>query len=68
MSKRIRSIKRRAFTMIELVMVIVVLGIVSMIATDIIANMYKGYMQTKIINDLEQKTDTLINQIAKRLE
>lgn len=68
MPKRIRSIKRRAFTMIELVMVIVVLGIVSMIATDIIANMYKGYIQTKIINDLEQKTDTLINQIAKRLE
>jgi len=68
MCKTVRSMKRRAFTMIELVMVIVVLGIVSMIATDIIATMYKGYIQTKIINDLEQKTETLINQVAKRLE
>ncbi len=68
MQKIARSIKRRAFTMIELVMVIVVLGIVSMIATDIISHMYKGYIQTKIINDLEQKTETLINQIAKRLQ
>ncbi len=68
MRKTVRSIKRRAFTMIEMVMVIVVLGIVSMIATDIIAHMYKGYIQTKIINDLEQKTETLINQVAKRLE
>jgi len=61
------SIKRRAFTMIELVMVIVILGIVSMIATDIIANMYKGYIQTKIVNDLESKTEMVINQVAKRL-
>lgn len=68
MRKTVRSTKRRAFTMIEMVMVIVVLGIVSMIATDIIATMYRGYIQTKIINDLEQKTDTLINQISKRLQ
>ncbi len=68
MIKTVKQIKRSAFTMIELVMVIVVLGIVSMIATDIIAHMYKGYIQTKIINDLEQKTETLINQVAKRLE
>ena len=59
---------RQAFTMIELVMVIVVLGIVSMIATDIIASMYRGYIQTKIVNDLEQKTEILINQVAKRLQ
>ena len=68
MIKTVKQVKRSAFTMIELVMVIVVLGIVSMIATDIIAHMYKGYIQTKIINDLEQKTETLINQVAKRLE
>lgn len=67
MKKHIKAIKRRAFTMIELVMVIVVLGIVSMIATDIISKMYQGYIQTKIINELEQKTEMLINQVAKRL-
>ena len=68
MRKRVQNLKRRAFTLIELVMVIVILGIVSMIATDIIANMYKGYIQTKIINDLEQKTEMVVDQIAKRLQ
>lgn len=67
MRTRLKVMKRRAFTLIELVMVIVVLGIVSMIATDIISSMYRGYIQTKIVNDLEQKTETLINQISKRL-
>jgi len=68
MQAKIKQMKRRAFTMIELVMVIVILGIVSMIATDVIAKMYKGYIQSKIINDLEQKTETVIDQIAKRLQ
>ena len=68
MRKRVQHLKRQAFTLIELVMVIVILGIVSMIATDIIANMYKGYIQTKIINDLEQKTEIVIEQITKRLQ
>ena len=68
MFNKANQIKRRAFTMIELIMVIVVLGIVAMISTDIIAHMYKGYIQTKIINDLEQKTETLVSQIAARLQ
>jgi prepilin-type N-terminal cleavage/methylation domain-containing protein len=68
MQKSMQSIKRRAFTMIELVMVIVILGIVSMIATDVIANMYKSYIQTKIVNSLESKTETVINQVATRLK
>jgi len=66
--KSIKQFKRKAFTMVELVMVIVILGIVSMIATDIISNMYKGYIQTKIVNNLQQKTETLIDQISKRLQ
>ena len=67
-TQKVKQIKRSAFTLIELVIVIVILGIVSMIATDIIANMYKGYIQTKIVNDLEQKTEMLIDQVAKRLQ
>jgi len=68
MKKIVKSSKRSAFTLIELIMVIVILGIVSMIATDIIANMYTGYIRTKIVNDLEQKTETVISQIAQRLQ
>jgi prepilin-type N-terminal cleavage/methylation domain-containing protein len=68
MRAQLQGMKRSAFTLIELVMVIVVLGIISMIATDIIANMYKGYIQTKIVNDLQQKTELLIDQVSKRLQ
>lgn len=63
-----RKLKRKAFTMIEMVMVIVILGIVSMIGTDIIAKMYQSYIHTQIINELQQKTELTINQIAKKLK
>ena len=63
-----KKIKRKAFTMIEMVMVIVILGIVSMIGTDIIAKMYESYIRTQIINELQQKTELTINQITKRLK
>jgi prepilin-type N-terminal cleavage/methylation domain-containing protein len=63
-----KKIKRKAFTMIEMIMVIVILGIVSMIGTDIIAKMYESYIRTQIINELQQKTELTINQITKRLK
>jgi prepilin-type N-terminal cleavage/methylation domain-containing protein len=60
--------KRAAFTLIEIIMVIVILGIVAMIGTDIIAKMYQGYMRSKIISELQQKTELSLDQIAKRLQ
>ena len=63
-----KRVKRRAFTMIEMIMVIVILGIVSMIGTDIIAKMYESYIRTQITNELQQKTELTINQITKRLK
>ncbi len=60
--------KRKAFTMIEIVFVIVILGIVSMIGADIISHMYQGYTRSKIVNELTQKTELTIQQIAKRLQ
>ena len=60
--------KRAAFTLIEVVMVIVILGIVGMIGTDIISHMYSGYMRTKFVNDLQQKTELVLDQITKRLQ
>ena len=59
---------RAAFTMIELVMVIVILGVVAMISTDIISKMYQGYIRSQIINELQQKTELTLDQIAKRLQ
>ena len=60
--------KRSAFTMIELVMVIVVLGIVASIGADIIASLYSNYLRVRTINRLEAQTEITLEQIAKRLQ
>ncbi|MCH9814506.1 MAG: prepilin-type N-terminal cleavage/methylation domain-containing protein [Epsilonproteobacteria bacterium] len=63
-----KFIKRGAFTLIEMIMVIVVLGVIAMIGTDIIAKMYEGYMRTQIISELQQRTELALDQITKRLK
>jgi len=59
---------KKAFTMIELVMVIVVMGIVASIGADIIANLYENYIKTRAINRLQSQTELALDQIAKRLQ
>jgi len=60
--------KRSAFTMIELVMVIVILGIVASIGAEIIASLYSNYLRIRTINRLEAQTEITLEQIAKRLQ
>lgn len=60
--------KRAAFTMIELVMVIVVMGIVASIGADIIVNLYENYIKTRAINKLQSQSELVLDQIAKRLD
>lgn len=59
---------KKAFTMLELVMVMVVLGIVASIGADIIASMYTNYLRSRTVNSLESKTEIVLEQIAKRLQ
>lgn len=61
-------IKRSAFTMIELVMVIVVFGIVASIGADIITSLYTNYLRARAINHLQSQTEITLEQIAKRLQ
>lgn len=61
-------VKRTAFTMVELVMVIVVLGIVASIGADIISNLYTNYLYTRTTNRLQSQTEITLEQIAKRLQ
>lgn len=61
-------IKRAAFTMIELVMVIVIMGIVSSIGADILLNLYESYIKTRAINKLQAQSELVLDQIAKRLQ
>ena len=59
---------KKAFTLIEIIMVIVILGIVASIGTNIITNMYEGYVRSKSVNQLQQQTELALDQIAKRLQ
>lgn len=59
---------KRAFTMVELVLVIVIFGIIGAIGADIIATMYKNYIQARTINYLQTQSDITLQQIAKRLQ
>ena len=59
---------KRAFTLLELVVVIVVLGIIAMMSFNAIMNIYSNYFQTKTVNELETQTEISLEQISKRLE
>ncbi|RUM67165.1 MAG: hypothetical protein DSZ06_01795 [Sulfurospirillum sp.] len=59
---------KKAFTLVELVFVIVVLGIVGMIGSDIIAKMYQGYLKSQITNRLQTQTELLLDVISQRLK
>ena len=59
---------KRAFTLIELVVVIVVLGIIAMMSFNAIMNIYSNYFQTRTVNELETQTEITLEQISKRLE
>lgn len=61
-------VMKKAFTMIELIMVIIVLGIVASIGADIIVRLYDNYIRTRTINALETKTEVALEQIAKRFQ
>ena len=58
---------KKAFTMLELVFVIVIMGIVASIGAEIIAKLYDNYIMTRSINKLQFQTELALDQIAKRL-
>ena len=59
--------KKKAFTLLELVFAIVILGIVAMIGTDVISQMYQGYIKSKSTNKLQSKTAQVLDIITTRL-
>jgi len=58
---------KKAFTLLELIFVIVVLGIVLGIVAEIVAKMYGGYIEAKTNDRLQSKTELAAQQIANRL-
>ena len=59
---------KKAFTLLELIVVLVILGILATIATEILLKVYKNYAFTKATNSLAYKTDLVLNTIAAKLE
>jgi prepilin-type N-terminal cleavage/methylation domain-containing protein len=60
-------IHRKAFTMLEVVLVIAVLGIVSSLGSQIIVQVYESYITQKSTFLSSMKTELAITQIANRL-
>ena len=58
---------RNAFTMIELIFVIIILGIVSSIGSEIIANVYKNYILQRATHRASLKTELAAQQISNLL-
>jgi prepilin-type N-terminal cleavage/methylation domain-containing protein len=59
--------KRNAFSMVELIFVIVVLGIVASLGSEMIAKVYKSYILQRAQYRAELKTELAALQIANRL-
>jgi prepilin-type N-terminal cleavage/methylation domain-containing protein len=59
---------RRAFTLIELIITMVILSIVAYIASGLIAKTYIGYNQTNTLNRANLKLEIALNEITNRLE
>jgi prepilin-type N-terminal cleavage/methylation domain-containing protein len=65
--KRFHKNKRDAFSMIELIFVIVILGVVASLGSEMIAKVYKSYILQRAQHRAEIKTELAALQIANRL-
>jgi len=62
-----KKVLRSGFSMIELILVIIILGIVSSIGADIIANVYESYIIQRAQHRASLKTELASIEIANRL-
>lgn len=58
---------RHAFTMLELIFVIVLIGILSKFGVELFLQTYEGYARSMYINDLQSKSEAAVKTLANRL-
>lgn len=63
-----KNLKRRAFTMIELLFVIVIMGIVGTFAIEMIRQYYEGIYRTKTVTERAAEADHILDQVSKYFE
>ncbi len=59
---------KKSFTLMELIIVIVIMGILGTISIEILQNTYQNYVKTKELNKLSAQTDLILNIIAAKLK
>ena len=60
--------KHKAFTMIELVFVIVVIGIIAKFGVEFLIKAYDAYINSAVQNRLQTQTELALEQVANRLQ
>jgi len=60
--------KHAAFTMLELIFVIVIMGIIGKFGVEFLAKAYKSFIFAQINNELQSKSETAVEIIAARLQ
>ena len=59
---------KKSFTLIELIVVLIIMGILATIATEILLKVYKNYSITKAVNRLTYQTDLILSALSAKLE
>jgi len=58
---------KKAFSLIEVIFVLVILGIVASISSQLIVKVYENYITQRAVYNVSTKTELAINQIVNRL-
>ena len=59
---------KKAFTLLEMIIVMVVLGIIANFGVEMLVNTYQNYIFTSVQNRLQSQSESAVKQIANRLE
>ncbi len=59
---------KKSFTLIEILIVVIIMGILATISTKILIKVYQNYNYSKEINRLTNQTDMILNIIASKLQ